>query len=324
MLLQPCYGKKTNEADEREKLILLSFQRDLEWKYAERTVRIYMDAVSSLQVAVDDLLHPSRDSFLTYLRGRRGVVSANTINLELTAFRSFYRWLCKNEFVPEDISGLVPKGRRAAARKHLVRYFTEYQMGQILAQPELGTWIGFRDHVIMRLIYECGLRAGEVVTLDLGSYTDKWLYIKNGKGKVDRYVPFSPDMKLLLDEWVKIRRKAKPGKKSVLFVTRRGGAFKSNQTIWVIVNRYIRRAVGAGRGYEKLQRTHKQKPWTGYYPHLLRASMATHLLQNGCDIMSVQAMLGHKSVSTTALYVGVDLELMKKEHAKHPRNNMKK
>ena len=322
-LLQPSYSKIEPSDKERERLLLLRFEQDLKWKYAERTVCIYIAAVKSLHAVVDDLIHPSSSSFTKFLVGRRDVVSVNTINLELTAFRVFYRWLFVNNHVPENYSVLVPRSRRAEP-KRLVKHFTEFQMGQILAQPDLGTWLGFRDHVIMRLIYECGLRSSEVINLSLGSYSEEWLYIKNGKGRVDRYVPFSSEMKLLLDEWVKIRRKSKPGKKSVLFVTSQGNAFRSNQSVWFLVNRYIKRAVGAGRGYEKLQRTQKHKPWTGFYPHLLRASFATHLLQNGCDIVSVQELLGHKTISTTAAYVGVDLNLLKKEHAKLPRNKLLK
>ncbi|MFK5948643.1 MAG: tyrosine-type recombinase/integrase [Methylococcales bacterium] len=323
LLLQPSYSKIDNEYMEHVRLLLLKFDRDLKWKYSERTVVLYLSAVKSLYKVVDDLIHPSSYSFTKFLVGRRGVVSTNTINIELSAFRAFYKWLYVNQHVPENFSQLVPSSRRAEGKK-LVRHFTEFQMGQILAQPDLDTWQGFRDHVIMRLIYECGLRSGEVISLDLGSYSEEWLYIKNGKGRVDRYVPFSSSMKLLLDEWVRLRRKTKPGKKSVLFVTHKGVAFKTNQSIWVIVNRYIKRSTGAGRGYEKLKKTYKNKPWTGYYPHLLRASMATHMIENGCDIISVQKLLGHKSPNTTAHYVGVNLKLLKKEHAKHPRNKMLK
>jgi len=320
-ILQPSYNQIEGVDKEREKLLLLRYQQDLKWRYSERTVQLYLTAVKSLQAVVDDLIHPSRQSFIKFMSGRRGRVSSNTINLELTAFRVFYRWLFTHSHVPEDYSVLVPSSHRAKNKK-LIRHFTEFQMGRILAEPDLSTWLGFRDHVVMRLIYECGLRSGEVINLQLASYSEEWLYIQNGKGRVDRYVPFSTEMKLLLDEWVKIRRKVRPGKKNILFVTVNGGAFRSNQSIWHLVNKYIGRAVGCGRGYEKLQGTKKNKPWTGFYPHLLRASFATHLLQNGCDIVSVQEMLGHKSLSTTAHYVGVDLKLLKKEHAKHPRNNL--
>ncbi|HKK04464.1 MAG TPA: tyrosine-type recombinase/integrase, partial [Gammaproteobacteria bacterium] len=111
----------------------------------------------------------------------------------------------------------------------------------------------------------------------------------------------------------------RPGKASVLFVTQRGRRFSSGRALWDIVDRYARRAIGLGRGYERMTIARRRKPWSGQYPHLLRASMATHMLERGCDLRAVQELLGHASLSTTALYLGVDLALLRREHQKHPR-----
>lgn len=163
-VLQPSYSKIEGDHQERDALYLLRFQKDLSWRYANKTAALYLAAVKSLQSSADDLLHPSTQTFRKFLAGRRGVVSTNTINLELTAFRALYKWLYRNQYVPIDFSLQVPRSHRAE-RKKLVRHFTEFQMGQILAQPNMGTWLGFRDYVIIRLIYECGLRSRSIVRL---------------------------------------------------------------------------------------------------------------------------------------------------------------
>lgn len=242
-------------------------------------------------------------------------MSVNTFNQELAGVRAFYAWALRWGFVAEDVPALLPKGRRAPAR--LPRYLDEYQVGWLLAAPDLTTFTGFRDHVMIRLAYDSGLRAGELVRLCLGDILDDGLlFVSMGKGRVDRYVPYSDAMGALLDQWLVVRRQARPGKRSVLFVTRHGLPFRSGRAVWEIVNRYARDALGLGRGYEMIVKTGQGAPWGGQYPHLLRASFATGLLKSGCDLRAIQEMLGHADVRTTARYLGVDIDMLKREHKK--------
>lgn len=303
--------------------ILRAYERTLRVSRSESTARVYMATLQRFGVVVDDLLSPSTTSIQQWLgQRRRAGVGVNTLNQELSALRSFYRWLHQWEMAPRDYSGLIPSSRRAPGR--LVRYLDEYQVGQLLAAPDLSTLVGFRDHVILRLLYETGLRAGEAVSLELGSLvSDRTIYIRSGKGRVDRFVPHSDELARLLVSWIVLRQKARPGKRSALFVTRHGKPFSNAKAIWVIVNRYARQSMGIGCGYHQVVRTANNRPWQGYYPHLLRASFATHLLQSGCDLRAVQELLGHESLSSTAHYIGVDLDLLRQHHAKLPRSGMK-
>ncbi len=278
------------------------------------TYRLYLSALRRFSSYVV-LLSPCRSSVESWIRARRRPLSRSAFNLELSAIRKFYRWLHEWEYVQEDFSGLLPTSSRPAQR--LPRYLSEYEVGQLLAAPDLSSLVGFRDHVMIRLLYETGLRASELVRLSMGDIlTDNMVYVHQGKGRVDRYVPFSEEMGALIRQWLKIRIRTRPGKAQVLFVTARGRPFRSGRAVWEIVNRYARASMGVGCGYTRIETTARQKPWTGHYPHLLRSSFASHLLQNGCDLMAIAEMLGHRSVSTTARYLGIDLNFLRREHGK--------
>lgn len=284
---------------------------------AEKTRRERRRILEQFAAASGDLVSVDRASFQSWLSGRCSV-APGTLNAELSAVRGFYRWAWIWEYTQTDLSTLVPESRRAPRR--LPRYLTEFEVGALLAAPDLSTFMGFRDHVMMRLAYEAGLRAFELVALEIPDVRpDRTVFVRSGKGNVDRYQPVSEVMVGLIDGWVRVRRQARPGKALVLFVTRRGKGFTSGRAVWEIVNRYARGAIGAGRGFERLERTARQRPWSGQYPHLLRASFATHLLQNGCDLRAVQELLGHANLATTAHYLGVDLSTMRRECQKHPR-----
>lgn len=282
------------------------------------TKREYMATLRRWLSVVDDLLNPSRDSIAYWLRRRREM-SVNTYNKELYALKCFYSWLYEWQYTPVNFAQWWPHSCRANP-KRLVRFFDERQIGKLLAAPDLATVVGFRDHVIIRLLYETGIRASELVQLRLGDILPGYsIYIGNGKGGHARYVPCSETMYDLVRQWAVVRRKTCPGKLGTLFVTHKGRAFSCNKTVWDIVNRYARTTLGVGAGFEKVRFTHKQKPWSGMYPHMLRASFATHLVKNGCDLRSIQEMLGHKNISTTAHYLGVDIEMLKTAIQLHPR-----
>ena len=288
-------------------------------RYSLGTIKLYEKALARIGKFVD-LTSPTNDGLRRFAGERSKVVAVGTLNSDLAAARSFFRWAARMGLL-DDYQSLVPRSRRAPAR--LVRYLTESEVGHLLAAPDLATPQGFRDHVMMRLAYETGLRASEIIALDRGSVlSDGLIAVIGGKGGVDRLVPISTEMQQLLESWEHVRRSFRPGKRSVLFVNRYGRGFSSGQGLWEIVNRYARNALGRGRGFEILVRTGQGKPWTGYYPHLLRASFATHLLHNGCDLRAVQDMLGHVDINTTARYLGADTEFLKAQHAKffkHPK-----
>lgn len=284
-----------------------------------KTRRLYAAVLRHWVSVVGAPLSITREHVMDWTRQRRSAVQVSTYNKELTALRSFYRWAHLWGYTQADLSVLLPMSHRAPQR--VTRVLTEGQVGMLLATPDLTTVIGFRDHVIMRLLYETGMRASELAALELGSVLDDGtVLIRAGKGAVDRYQPISEEMQGLLAAWVRQRVTLRPGKASALFVTERGRAFAGGSTVWAIVARYAYAALGRGCGYHTVEKAFRRRPWTGYYPHLLRASFATHLLERGCDLRAVQELMGHADIATTARYLGVDIAHVKRVYmAHHPR-----
>jgi len=315
-VLKPSYSKL--EVSDQE--ILRRYDCYLNFgNRSTETRRLYRSVLLRWSVFVV-LLSPSKDSLHQWIRARRHQVKVSTFNLDLTVLRSFYRWAYQSGYVETAINDLIPKSHRAP--KKLPHLLCESQIGRLLAEPDLTAFVGFRDHVIMRLIYETGITAAEVVGLTIGSVLDDHrLLMLSADGRQSRRLPYSVPMHFLLHEWFKKRRTARPGKNSSLFITHRGKSFSTPRSIWEIVNRYARPAIGIGRAYDRINATANRRPWEGFYPHLLRAAFATRLIERGCDLRVVQTFLGHKDIHTTLRYLAVDVATLKREMAKHPRLN---
>lgn len=279
------------------------------------TVRAYLAVVAryaefAARVPVD------MDPVQRYVATRRGQVAVASVNLEISALKTWFQWLRAME--PDQWQPTAwPKSRRPPAR--VVRALTDAEVGQLLAAPDLSTFVGLRDHAIMATLYQCGLRASELVSLELGSIRlDGLLYVR-GKGAVDRLVPFGGAWHGLMESYIRQRAMVRPGKRSALFVSRRGKALRNGRSVWAIVNRYARRTLGLACGYARLEAHARGRPWQGHYPHLLRASFATELLRSGCNLVAIAQMLGHADVATTAHYLGVDLDMLRAAVSHHPR-----
>jgi len=285
-----------------------AYHRQLLDTHHRQTVLRYLSVLRRWADFVGDVLAPAPPDVLAWLRLRRSLVAANTVAHEVNVLRAFYAWALRHgwQCTPPDL----PQARRTPAK--LPRYLSPNEIARVLALPDLATPVGFRDHVIMRTLYETGIKAGELVALTLADvvYDASMLHIAG------RWVPVSAELLGLLRSWETARRRLKPGKSAALFVNHRGKCFTSGRSVWEIVNRYALAACGHNRGYERLQRTIKHAPWSAHGTHLLRASFATALLHNGCDIRAVQIMLGHADVSTTARFLGADIDLLKREHGK--------
>lgn len=284
---------------------------------ASGTRRAYRCALKLFSVHCGDPLAPDRYAIYAWAKQRRQAVSAGALNNEISAVRCFYSWLVEMKFIDYDPRDRLPTQRRVPAR--LPRVLSEQQVGRLLVAPDVSTWLGFRDHVVLRLLYETGVTASECARLELGSVGDCELTIGAHHLRDWRVVPCSATLSALLVDWQRVRRVVRPGKSSALFVTCHGAPFRSARTVWSIVNRYARATLGLGRGFETLEQTARRKPWGDFYPHLLRASMAAHMLASCRNLRAVQQMLGHSTPETTARYFEIDLAVLRREHAKLPR-----
>lgn len=279
------------------------------------TQRLYVGAVDRWMRAGGAPGHVDQLALARWLATRRASLAVNTVNLDLKALRCFYRWQAASGTGMDGADKLIPRGRKAPQR--VVRYLTEADVGEVLGSLPLDTFLGLRDHAIVRVLFECGLRATEVADMQLGSLLpDDTLFVQ-GKGGVDRYVPVSAELAGFLRGYMHARAGTKPGKRNALWVRENGRPLRNGRSIWEIVSRAVWRALGRRGGLHKVRAT--GRAWQGHYPHELRASFATALLRGGCPITAIAQMMGHADTSTTARYLGVDLEMLRKAAACHPR-----
>lgn len=240
-------------------------------------------------------------SYVSWLR-HRGLTD-RSVARHVISMRQFLRFL-ENEGVMED-NPLPSLFFRLSARK-LPRVLSTQEITKLLQQPDPASDLGTRDRAMLELLYATGLRVSELVHLEPHqlNFEGEYLTVKGKGGKV-RLVPFGTWANDRLKDYLKrIRPKLLQGRTSpYLFLTRSAKPI-SRQGFWKLIKGYTLAA-----GIEKR-----------VTPHMLRHSFATHLLEGGADLRSVQSMLGHSDISTTQIYTHVNPARLKEAHRKyHPR-----
>ncbi|MCX7266064.1 MAG: site-specific tyrosine recombinase XerD [Burkholderiales bacterium] len=272
---------------------LLAYRRDLtalcEWLLARAGTSLEETTEAQLQA---------------YFASRHTQTRATSANRRLTVFKRYFRWALRERVVLID-----PTLRMLAAKQALrvPKTLSQDQVDALLSAPDVDTALGLRDKAMLELLYASGLRVTELVGLKTlhVSLNDGVLRIM-GKGSKERLVPFGDMARDSLQLYLQTARPALLGGKQTddLFVTVSGpkaGSAMSRVMFWQLIKRY---AVVAGI----------TAPLS---PHTLRHAFATHLLNHGADLRSVQVLLGHADISTTTIYTHVARERLKNLHAKH-------
>lgn len=245
-----------------------------------------------------------KDAIMSYLfqlqlDGR----SPATISRHLAAIKSYYRFALNEGVVGEDPSQELESPKPP---QRLPRVLSMEEVDLLLSQPHIGEPAGLRDKAMLELLYATGLRVSELVSLDLTNLNLENGFIRCfGKGSKERVIPLGDVAARFLREYLgRGRRKLeKSGKVSALFVNHRGQRL-TRQGFWKIIKKYALKA----------------KINTVITPHTLRHSFATHLLENGADIRSVQEMLGHTDISTTQIYTHLTKKRVREIYNRsHPR-----
>jgi integrase/recombinase XerD len=247
----------------------------------------------------------TRDDLVDFLAGLyRGKLESRTVARNLVTLRNFFRFAQIQELIPVDPSLNLdsPKIRRT-----LPGYLRLEEVEKLLAQPDAKTALGLRDRAMLEVLYSTGLRVSELIGLRVTDLDAKVGCIRCiGKGDKERIVPAGRKALGMVEKYLRDARPKLLGKgvsSSALFVNRRGMAL-SRVGVWKILSTYGRRA-----GLR-----------VALTPHMLRHSFATHLLERGADLRSVQLMLGHADISTTQIYTHVVEERLKQIYkAHHPR-----
>lgn len=221
----------------------------------------------------------------------------------LSSLRGFYLFLISSGKSGVDPTLNIESPRKAA---RLPKKLTHAEIRRLLEQPDPRTVRGLRDRAMLELLYATGLRVSELVSLKLININwDAGFLVTMGKGGKERVVPVGEVALERLREYLAGGRTKTAGNKSVPFLfLGPGGRPLTRQGFFEIVRRYARHAEIS----------------TPLSPHVLRHSFATHLLEGGADLRSVQLMLGHADISTTEIYTHVSGERLKEIHKKmHPR-----
>jgi integrase/recombinase XerD len=247
----------------------------------------------------------TRDDLVDFLAGLyKEKLESRTVARHLVTLRNFFRFAQIQELITADPSLNLesPKVRRT-----LPGYLKLEEVDRLLAQPDAKTALGSRDRAMLEVLYSTGLRVSELIGLRVTDLDAKVGCIRCiGKGDKERIVPAGRKALGMVEKYLRDARPRLLGKgvsTQALFVNRRGDAL-SRVGVWKILSAYGRRA-----GLR-----------VGLTPHMLRHSFATHLLERGADLRSVQLMLGHADISTTQIYTHVVEERLKQIYkAHHPR-----
>jgi site-specific recombinase XerD len=280
---------------------------EVERNASGRTITVYRQALETFraQKNVKSWLKCQPDDFRDHLFALMKQGQARSyIRLQFSAFRTFYRFLVERKNLRIDP---VRQLQLPKPEKKLPLVLTQKQMEELLSAPlkvpkekAAPSWMPLRDTAILELFYSSGLRLSELASLnvaDLDVYTESVRIL--GKGRKERVCPVG----LPALEAVSRYRAAANVPAGPLFINKLRRRI-SPRSIWLILKRYLR---------------HTSIP-IAISPHKLRHSFATHLLDSGADLRSVQALLGHASLSTTQIYTHVTVERLKKAYADaHPR-----
>lgn len=231
----------------------------------------------------------------------RSVLSNSSYSRNLSSLKSFFKFLVKTEIIQNNPFTSI-KGIKV--KKNIPSLLTFEQIEEILSSFDLEKPQELRDRLILEIIYACGLRISEVVNLEIKNIDFENDYLKViGKGSKERIIPFYPSLKVLIYNYLnKYRSSLNYIKTDNLILNKQGKKISS---------RYIQMM------FKQIKLKTSIK--IDVHPHMLRHSFASHLLENGLDLRSVQELLGHKNLSTTQIYTHLNLNHLKKIiEEKHP------
>ncbi len=288
---------------------IAEFDRDLRGRgLAERTRRAYaVDLGQFVEWAGGRGLGPGDVRYRDVRRFGAGLSADSaapaTVARKLAAIRSLFGFLLRTQRVEQNPADLVSSPKRA---QKLPRLLSEEQIRALLEGIPARTPLQLRDRAMLELAYSCGLRCEEIVNLDqraLDHETEQLRVI--GKGSKQRLLPVGEPAQLALRRYVQDGRRmlAVDPRERALFLSKSGRRL-SNSDVTRRLALWTREAAVAG----------------GVSPHSLRHSFATHLLEGGADLRTIQELLGHSSISTTQIYTRVDASRLRDTYAaSHPR-----
>jgi len=242
-------------------------------------------------------------AYLAFLNEKQ--YSKATIARKLATLRSFYKFLVKRNEISENPVVAI---RTPKQEKKLPRFLEYEEVKRLLETPPMDSWLGARDRAILETLYSTGIRVSELVALNMDDidFLGEVVHIR-GKGKKERIAPISSSALQVIQHYMEFRNKRAQSNANfdskVLFVNKHGRRL-STRSVRRKMDKYLKMA-----GLDP-----------SISPHTLRHSFATHMLNNGADLRSVQELLGHQSLSTTQVYTHLTTSKLKEVYeTAHPR-----
>ncbi len=265
-------------------------------------LNFYMDFLNSK--GIDSLNRTSRNEVNSFMLDQkdRGI-SSNSIARRLAAIKSFYRFLSREKILQVDPTNLVDSPK---LWKKIPDALSVNEVESLISAPSANNDQGLRDKAILETLYATGMRISEVSNLRLDDVNLEVGFLRCiGKGNKERVIPLGKKAISSIEKYLGSSRARLLNKREsdFIFVSRLGKKL-SRQSLWKMLQKYSKIA---------MIKKHIK-------PHILRHSFATHLLERGADLRSVQEMLGHANISTTQIYTHINKDRLKSIHRQfHPR-----
>ena len=276
---------------------------------SERSVESYAQDLQSLLFFLEEYSSSLKDVtmqgllvYLTKLR-TRGLASRSMAR-HMATLRGFFAFVVAERLRKEDPASLLENPKLP---KKLPEFLSHEEIGAVLSTPDTATKLGYRDRAMLEVLYAAGLRVSELITMELTDYDPQSGLLRVfGKGAKERIVPLHYSAQDWLNTYINNWRAQFKPSVNVVFLNRSGKGL-SRQGVWKLIKRY---AAEAGIRRE-------------ISPHTFRHSFATHLLDGGADLRTVQLLLGHADIAATEIYTHIESGRLKSLHSKfHPRSRM--
>ena len=258
----------------------------------------YLEYLNSENLSFKDIEYSDIRFYLMYLKDTKKDDNTS-INRKLSSLRGFYKYLANEGIVKTNVFSLVNGPKKS---KKLPRYFEYNELEELFNVPDTRTPLGQRDSLILEMLYATGVRVGELVNIkvsdiDLGRRN----IIILGKGNKERFVTYGEYCEDILKTYLNNGRFYLNSKSSdYLFLNNNGGRL-TDRGVRFILDKLI----------------HKTSINKNISPHMIRHSFATHLLNEGCDLLTVQKLLGHESIKATQIYTHVTTDRLKEVYFKN-------
>lgn len=284
-----------------EYLEYLKYQKN----YSDETIHSYsidieefLDYINSECINICEVGYDVVKAWLINLDEKKN--KSTTVSRKISSLRGFYKYLINNKVIDSNPFSLVSLPKK---ERHLPRFFYYNELEEMFQVPKLNTALGQRDRLLLEMLYATGVRVSELVNIKVSDINGEEIKVL-GKGNKERIVEFGDYAESILELYLNEGYKSLNVKKSeYLFLNNRGGKLTTRGVRYILDNIINKTTID-----KKIS------------PHMLRHTFATHLLNEGCDLLTVQELLGHESLTATSIYTHITDDRLKEVYFKcHPR-----